>query len=90
MNQNEAVLNDNDLRKLEAVIKNIKDPNARKKLENLRYKLQKKVNKQKEATEMRNKNLKTAYIVAIPFAIIFAVIGVYYFLKKEQIPENQA
>ena len=90
MKPNETVFNDDDLRKLEAVIKNIKDPKARKKLESLQYKLQKKAKRQKEATETRNRKLKTAYIVAIPFAIIFAAIGVYYFLKKDQAAKKQA
>lgn len=90
MKPNETVFNDDDLQKLEAVIKNVKDPNARKKLENLRYKLQKKMKKQKEVTENRNRNLKTAYIAIIPFAIVFAIIGIYYFLKKDKETKKQA
>ena len=91
MKPNETILDENDIHKLDNVIKNIKDPNARKKLENLRHKLQKKINKQKkEATETRNRKLKTAYIVAIPFAIIFAAVGVYYFLKKDRVANKQA
>ena len=36
MKPNETILDENDIHKLDNVIKNIKDPNARKKLENSR------------------------------------------------------
>lgn len=83
MNLNETVFNDDDLQKLESVIRNVKDSNARKRLIQLQHSLKRKIRDRKEAADNRKRSLTTAYMVIIPFTIIFTLIGVYYFLKKE-------
>ncbi len=81
----ETIFKDEDLQKLESVIKNVKDPNARKRLVHLQHSLKKKIKDRKEAADCRKRSLTTAYMVIVPFTIIFAIIGIYYFLKKENI-----
>lgn len=88
MKSNETVFNDDDLQKLEAVIKNVKDPNARKKLYHLQKGLKKKIKDKEEAAVNRSRNLKTAYVSIIPFAIILGIVGIYYFLKKDKISKE--
>ena len=88
MNTNDTVFNDEDLLKLESVIKNVKDPNAKKRLVHLQHGLKKKIKERKEAADSRKRSLTTAYIVIIPFTIIFAIVGIYYFLKKEELSKN--
>ena len=88
MSENYTVFNDEDLLKLESVIKNVKDPNARKRLVHLQHGLKKKIKERKEAADSRKRSLTTAYIVIIPFTILFAIVGVYYFLKKEELTKN--
>ena len=88
MNNNDTVFNDEDVLKLESVIKNIKDPNARKRLVHLQHGLKKKIKERKEAADCRKRSLTTAYMVIIPFTILFAIVGVYYFLKKEELLNN--
>jgi hypothetical protein len=85
MSANDTIFNDDDLQKLDSVIKNVKDPNARKRLIHLQHGLKKKIKDRKEAADCRKRSLTTAYMVIIPFTIIFAIIGIYYFLKKEEI-----
>lgn len=84
MKSNDTVFNNDDLQRLEAVIKNVKDPNAKKKLYHLQKGLKRKIKDKEEATVNRNRNLKTAYFAIIPFAIILGVVGLYYFLKKDK------
>ena len=88
MNANDTVFNDEDLLKLESVIKNIKDPNARKRLVHLQHGLKKKIKERKEAADSRKRSLTTAYKIIIPFTLIFVIIGVYYFMKKEGLTKN--
>ena len=84
MKTNETVFVDEDLEKLEAVIKNVKDPNARKRLIQLQHGLQKKVRARKEAADNRKRSFAVfSYMIIIPLTIVFTLIGVYYFLKKE-------
>ena len=85
---NDTVFNDEDLLKLESVIKNVKDPNARKRLVHLQHGLKKKIKERKEAADNRKRSLTTAYMVIIPFTILFAIVGVYYFLKKEELSRS--
>ncbi len=82
---NDTVFNDEDLQKLENVIKNVKDPNARKRLVHLQHGLKKRIKDRKEALDSRKRFLTTTYMVIIPFTILFTIVGVYYFLKKEEI-----
>lgn len=88
MNTNDTVFNDEDLLKLESVIKNVKDPNARKRLVHLQHGLKKKIKERKEAADNRKRSLTTAYMVIIPFTILFAIVGVYYFLRKEELSRS--
>ncbi|MBQ2593414.1 MAG: hypothetical protein II567_09070 [Candidatus Riflebacteria bacterium] len=88
MSTNDTVFNDEDLLKLESVIKNVKDANARKRLVHLQHGLKKKIKERKEAADCRKRSLTTAYMVIIPFTILFAIVGVYYFLKKEELLKN--
>ncbi len=85
MNTNDTVFNDEDLQKLESVIKNVKDPNARKRLVHLQHGLKKKIKDRKEAADCRKRSLTTAYMFIIPFTILFTIVGIYYFIKKEEI-----
>jgi hypothetical protein len=85
MSANETIFNDEDLLKLESVIKNVKDPNAKKRLVHLQHGLKRKIKDRKEAADCRKRSLTTAYMVIIPFTIIFAIVGIYYFLKKEEL-----
>ena len=89
MNVNDTVFNDEDLQKLESVIKNVKDPNARKRLVHLQHGLKRKIKDRKEAADSRKRSLTTAYMVIIPFTILFAIVGVYYFLKKEELAKTK-
>lgn len=85
MNGNDTIFNDEDLQKLESVIKNVKDPNARKRLVHLQHGLKRKLKDRKELADCRKRSLTTAYMFIIPFTILFAIVGVYYFLKKEEL-----
>ena len=89
MNVNDTVFNDEDLQKLESVIKNVKDPNARKRLVHLQHGLKRKIKDRKEAADSRKRSLTTAYMVIITFTILFAIVGVYYFLKKEELAKTK-
>lgn len=82
--KNICIYNDEDLQKLESIIKNVKDPNAKRKLIHLQHVLKKKIQDKKVAADNRKRSLTTAYMVIIPVTILFVIIGVYYFLKKEE------
>ena len=90
MSANETIFNDEDLLKLESFIKNVKDPNAKKRLVHLQHGLKRKIKDRKEAADCRKRSLTTAYMVIIPFTIIFAIVGIYYFLKKEELSNQKS
>ena len=56
----------------------------------MKRELEKKLRMKEEQEKNKTKSLKTIYLVAIPFILLFAAIGVYYWTKKENksISEN--
>lgn len=90
LKEKEAIKIENDLKKLKSAVEKVKDPNARKKLMHHLHKLEKKLENQKEEALNRKRNLKTIYTVAIPFIIVFALLGGYYLVKNKDFFKNES